>query len=191
MKSVLDALNKFLNGEIDSEQLLAELSFNISECFNSLSDEDLKQKLAALKKELYKSDGDFVKIKQMAKVCRENLKRALNIDGGEAQQDLKEAQNDSPRAERESVKGCNKECKAHFSDSFYDDAAFTVWDGAKEEGKTSEVLNDKGQIKKTFAEKISEKFENASNQIDDAVSKAEDSLKKAGEKIKSAFKRKK
>lgn len=80
MKSVLDALNKFLNGEIDSEQLLAELSFNISECFNSLSDEDLKQKLAALKKELYKSDGDFVKIKQMAKVCYEELKKLLDLD---------------------------------------------------------------------------------------------------------------
>ena len=166
MKSVLDALNKFLNGEIDSEQLLAELSFNISECFNSLSDEDLKQKLAALKKELYKSDGDFVKIKQMAKVCYEELKKLLDLD------DESEDESDFGKKEAaeqfgsEAPKTAEKSGKAS-ADSFYD-------------GK-----------KKSFGDKISEKLENAENRIDDVVTKVENSFKAAGEKIKNAFREKK
>ena len=184
MKSVLDALNKFLNGEIDSEQLLAELSFNIAECFNSLSDEHLKQKLAALKKELYKSDGDFVKIKQMAKVCYEELKKLLDLD------DESEDESDFGKKEAaeqfgsEAPKTAEKSGKAS-ADSFYDGAFLA--DNAKAEEK-AEYKTDK---KKSFGDKISEKLENAENRIDDVVTKVENSFKAAGEKIKNAFRGKK
>ena len=184
MKSVLDALNKFLNGEIDSEQLLAELSFNISECFNSLSDEDLKQKLTALKKELYKSDGDFVKIKQMAKVCYEELKKLLDLD------DESEDESDFGKKETaeqfgsEAPKTAEKSGKAS-ADSFYDGAFLA--DNAKAEEKAEDKTDKK---KKSFGDKISEKLENAENRIDDVVTKVENSFKAAGEKIKNAFREK-
>lgn len=158
---------------------MAELSFNISECFNSLSDEDLKQKLAALKKELYKSDGDFVKIKQMAKVCYEELKKLLDLD------DESEDESDFGKKEAaeqfgsEAPKTAEKSGKAS-ADSFYDGAFLA--DNAKAEEKAEDKTDKK---KKSFGDKISEKLENAENRIDDVVTKWKTLLKRQAKKSKT------
>lgn len=185
MKSILDALKKFIKGEIDSDQLLAEFSFNLSECLSRLTDESLKDKLLALKKELYKADADLVKITQMAKVCYEELKKLLDLDDeSEDERDFgkKEA---AEQFGSEASKTAEKRGKAS-ADSFYDGAFLE--DNAKAEEKAEDKTDKK---KKSFGDKISEKLENAENRIDDVVTKVENSFKAAGEKIKNAFRGKK
>lgn len=181
MKSILDALKKFIKGEIDSGQLLAEFSFNLNECLSRLTDESLKDKLLALKKELYKADADLVKITQMAKVCYEELKKLLDLDD-ESDFGKKEA---AEQFGSEAPKTAEKSGKAS-ADSFYDGAFLA--DNAKAEEKAEDKTDKK---KKSFGDKISEKLENAENRIDDVVTKVENSFKAAGEKIKNAFRGKK